>query len=91
MSGSTGREGAEADALRDPISKMQMWLLREGILDAEGINRWSGRWMRRCSGRRTGRCRRRCRRCRIRSCGMYSEDLKPTDARFDDARGDGGR
>ncbi len=29
----------EADALRDPISRMQMWLLREGILDAEGINR----------------------------------------------------
>ena len=29
----------QADALRDPISRMQMWLLREGILDAEGINR----------------------------------------------------
>jgi len=29
----------EADALKDPISRMQMWLLREGILDAEGINR----------------------------------------------------
>src|SRR5271170_6702910 len=29
----------EADAARDPISRMQMWLLREGILDAEGINR----------------------------------------------------
>jgi 2-oxoisovalerate dehydrogenase E1 component len=29
----------EADALRDPISRMQMWLLREGILDAEAINR----------------------------------------------------
>lgn len=28
----------EADALKDPISRMQMWLLREGILDAEGIN-----------------------------------------------------
>jgi 2-oxoisovalerate dehydrogenase E1 component len=27
-----------ADALRDPLSKMQMHLLREGILDAEGIN-----------------------------------------------------
>ncbi|MBW4040087.1 MAG: dehydrogenase [Acidobacteria bacterium] len=26
------------DALRDPISKMQLWLLREGILDAQGIN-----------------------------------------------------
>ncbi len=29
----------EADALRDPISRMQMWLLRKGILDAEAINR----------------------------------------------------
>ncbi len=29
----------DADALRDPISRMQMWLLREGILDAEAINR----------------------------------------------------
>ena len=32
------KEEIEADALRDPISRMQMWLLREGILDAEGIN-----------------------------------------------------
>jgi 2-oxoisovalerate dehydrogenase E1 component len=29
----------EMDAKRDPISRMQMWLLREGILDAEGINK----------------------------------------------------
>ena len=29
----------QADALRDPIAQMQMWLLREGILDAEGITR----------------------------------------------------
>jgi 2-oxoisovalerate dehydrogenase E1 component len=29
----------EADAQRDPISRMQMWLLREGILDEAGINR----------------------------------------------------
>lgn len=31
-------EELQADALRDPISRMQMWLLREGILDAQGIN-----------------------------------------------------
>ena len=31
-------EELQADALRDPISRMQMWLLREGVLDAEGIN-----------------------------------------------------
>lgn len=29
----------QADALRDPLSKTQMLLLREGILDAESINR----------------------------------------------------
>ncbi len=28
----------QADAARDPISRMQMWLLREGILDEQGIN-----------------------------------------------------
>ena len=32
------RAELDADALRDPISKMQVWLLREQILDAEGIN-----------------------------------------------------
>ncbi|MDQ2832271.1 MAG: dehydrogenase E1 component subunit alpha/beta [Acidobacteriota bacterium] len=32
-------EELEADAARDPISRMQMWLLREGILDADGINK----------------------------------------------------
>ncbi len=31
-------EEIQADALKDPISRMQMWLLREGILDADGIN-----------------------------------------------------
>jgi 2-oxoisovalerate dehydrogenase E1 component len=28
----------QADALRDPVLKMQTWLMREGILDAQGIN-----------------------------------------------------
>ncbi len=28
----------DADALRDPIARMQIWLLREGILDEAGIN-----------------------------------------------------
>jgi 2-oxoisovalerate dehydrogenase E1 component len=32
-------EELAADAARDPISRMQMWLLREGILDADGINK----------------------------------------------------
>jgi len=29
----------EQDAAKDPISRMQMWLLREGILDEEAINK----------------------------------------------------
>ncbi len=29
----------EADSLKDPISRMQMWLLRDGILDADAINK----------------------------------------------------
>jgi 2-oxoisovalerate dehydrogenase E1 component len=32
-------EELEKDSLQDPISKMQMWLLREGILDADAINK----------------------------------------------------
>ena len=32
-------EELDADALRDPISRMQMWLLREGILDEDGDQR----------------------------------------------------
>ncbi|MDE1161744.1 MAG: dehydrogenase E1 component subunit alpha/beta [Acidobacteriaceae bacterium] len=30
-------EELEADALRDPIAKMQVWLIREGVLDADAI------------------------------------------------------
>jgi 2-oxoisovalerate dehydrogenase E1 component len=32
-------EELDDDSMRDPISRMQMWLLRENILDEEGINR----------------------------------------------------
>src|ERR1700712_2438563 len=32
-------EEVTAHARKDPISRMQMWLLREGILDADGINK----------------------------------------------------
>ena len=31
-------EELDADSLRDPIARMQIWLLREGILDEAGIN-----------------------------------------------------
>jgi 2-oxoisovalerate dehydrogenase E1 component len=30
-------EELQADALRDPISRMQVWLIREGILDEKGV------------------------------------------------------
>ncbi len=33
-----GAEELQADAQRDPVSRMQMWLLREGVLDEQGIN-----------------------------------------------------
>ena len=33
------KEEVEADALKDPLAKMQMYLLREGILDEAGIDR----------------------------------------------------
>ncbi len=50
------RAELEADALRDPISRMQMWLLREGILDAAADqSRWSARSTRRCSAPPTRR------------------------------------
>src|SRR5665213_1622210 len=32
------KEELEADSLRDPILRMEMWLVRQGILDAAGIN-----------------------------------------------------
>src|SRR6202789_3864861 len=33
------QEEVQRETARDPLAKMQMWLLREGILDADGINR----------------------------------------------------
>ena len=77
------REEIEADALRDPISKMQVWLLREGILDADGIDALE----------RKVDCEVQEAADRAVAAAFptvdsilkhqYSEDLKPTDARFD--------
>ena len=77
------RAELEADALRDPISKMQVWLLREGILDAEGIDaleRGVDNEVQRASDRAVQAAF-----PTVSSILMnqYSEDLKPTDARFD--------
>jgi 2-oxoisovalerate dehydrogenase E1 component len=76
-------EELAADAARDPISRMQMWLLREGILDADGINkleRQVDEEVQRASDRAVTAVL-----PTIESITkyVYSEDLTPMDARFD--------
>jgi 2-oxoisovalerate dehydrogenase E1 component len=78
-------EEIDADALRDPISKMQVWLLREGILDAAGIAELESKVEEEVT------------RAVDRALAavppgpetilvhQYSEDLKPTDGRFETA------
>ena len=77
-------EEVQAENARDPIAKMQMWLLREGILDAEGINR-----LERKVDEEVQRAADRALQAVLPSAKpkailrhQYSEDLKPTDARF---------
>ena len=84
------REEIEADALRDPISKMQVWLLREGILDAEGIDALEKK-----VDREVQEAADRAVAAAFPTVDsilrhQYSEDLKPTDARFDVAAADTG-
>ena len=78
-------EEVQAETARDPIAKMQMWLLREGILDADGINR-----LERKVDEEVQRAADRAVQAVLPSAKpeailrhQYSEDLKPTDARFD--------
>ncbi|MES2392642.1 MAG: dehydrogenase E1 component subunit alpha/beta [Acidobacteriota bacterium] len=76
------QEEIQADALRDPLTKMQMWLLRQGILDAEGINA-----LERKVDEEVGRATDRALAAVLAQPEsilkhVYSEDLKPTDARF---------
>ena len=75
----------EVDAKRDPISRMQMWLLREGILDADGINR-----LERQVDEEVQRASDRAAHAVLPTATpeailrhVYSEDLSVTDARFD--------
>jgi 2-oxoisovalerate dehydrogenase E1 component len=77
-------EEVQAENARDPIAKMQMWLLREGILDAEGINRLEHK-----VDEEVQRAADRAMQAVLPSPKpeailrhQYSEDLKPTDARF---------
>jgi len=76
-------EEIQADALRDPISRMQMWLLREGILDAEGINE-----LERKVDEEVQRATDRALSAVLAQPDsilkhVYSEDLRPTDAAFE--------
>ena len=73
----------EADALRDPISRMQMWLLREGILDADAINK-----LERQVDDEVQRAADRAVMAKLPTPDsilrhVYSEDLTPMDARFE--------
>ena len=75
-------EELDADALRDPIARMQIWLLREGILDEAGINaleRKVDEEVQRASDRAVAALP-----PTVDSIlrNMYSEDLSVTDARF---------
>jgi len=76
-------EEIQADALRDPISRMQMWLLREGVLDEKGINeleRKVDEEVQRAADRATSAV---LPQPDTILKHVYSEDLKPTDAVFD--------
>ena len=76
-------EEIEADALRDPISRMQMWLLREGVLDEQGINeleRKVDEEVQRAADRAVAAAPPQPDTILKH---VYSEDLKPTDVVFD--------
>ncbi|NYF80377.1 2-oxoisovalerate dehydrogenase E1 component [Granulicella arctica] len=73
----------QADAARDPISRMQLWLLREGILDEAGINQ-----LERKVDEEVQRAADRAVQASLPTIDsitkhVYSEDLLPTDVRFD--------
>jgi 2-oxoisovalerate dehydrogenase E1 component len=76
------KEEIEADSLRDPISRMQMWLLREGVLDAQGINE-----LERKVDEEVQRAADRALAAVLPTADtilkhVYSEDLDPRDSRF---------
>jgi 2-oxoisovalerate dehydrogenase E1 component len=78
-----GKDEIEADALRDPIARMQMWLLREGVLDEQGINELESKVdeeIQRATDRALAAVLPKPENI-LRH--VYSENLSPTDARFD--------
>jgi 2-oxoisovalerate dehydrogenase E1 component len=77
-------EEIESDALRDPISRMQMWLLREGILDEAGIDALEKKVdveVQRAADRAVQAAFPAAEKAAILK-HQYSEDLSCTDARF---------
>jgi 2-oxoisovalerate dehydrogenase E1 component len=77
-------EEVEADAARDPLARMQLWLLREGILDTAGIDR-----LERAVDEEVQQAADRALQAALPETTapaierhVYSEDLHPTDARF---------
>jgi len=77
------KEELEADSLRDPILRMEMWLIRQGILDAAGLNE-----LQRKVDEEVQRASDRAQEAVLPKPDsilrhVYSEDLKPTDVRFD--------
>ena len=78
-------EEVAAEHARDPLAKMQLWLLREGILDGEGINQLEQKVdeeVQRAADRALLAVLPSADREAILR-NQYSEELKPTDARFD--------
>jgi 2-oxoisovalerate dehydrogenase E1 component len=77
-------EEVQAETARDPLAKMQMWLLREGILDAEEINRLEQK-----VDEEVQRAADRALQAVLPAATheailrhQYSEDLKPADTRY---------
>jgi 2-oxoisovalerate dehydrogenase E1 component len=83
-------EELQADALRDPIARMQVWLLREGLLDQAKLDE-----LERSVEEEVHRAVDRALAAKPAQPDtilrhVYSEDLKPTDAVFDTAVEPGG-
>ena len=76
------KEEVDADSLRDPLARMQLYLLREGILDESGINR-----LERAVEDEVQRAADRAVRAALPTVAsikkhVYSEDLSVQDPRF---------
>jgi 2-oxoisovalerate dehydrogenase E1 component len=75
-------EERQTDALRDPLPKFQMRLLRDGILDAEAINRLEQAVDKEVTEAAEEALRAPLPETRSITRHLYSEDLKPTSPDF---------